>query len=170
VRTHHARVSRAPAPALWQAARSVEVRETVSLRPLIAWRLGAHAPRGDEPFSAVFARHPFHLLAEDGWVTVSGLGGKLWSLRGDYATFGSPAEFRAWAPGGTCKVALRHEVREHPRGAEIVSEARVWCTSPGAWRRFRPYWAVVGPFSRFIGGELLSAAVRRAERTSSATA
>jgi hypothetical protein len=146
------------------------VRETVSLRPLIAWRLGRHAPRADEPFAAVFARHPFHLLAEDGWGSVSGLGGKLWSLRGDYARFASPEAYREWAPGGTCKAALRNEVREHGAGSEIVSEARVWCTSPGAWRRFRPYWAFVGPFSGFIGGELLLAAVRRAERSPRATA
>ena len=40
--------------------------------------------------------------------------------------------------------------------------------SRGAQVRFRPYWAFIGPFSRFIGTELLSAATRRAERTSSA--
>ena len=64
-----------------------------------------------------------------------------------------------------------------PRGArgrrrrrrEIVSEVRIWCTDRRAQLRFRPYWAFIGPFSRFIGSELLSAATRRAERTSPAT-
>ena len=46
---------------------------------------------------------------------------------------------------------------------------RIWCTNRRAQLRFRPYWAFIGPFSRFIGSELLSAATRRAERTSAAT-
>ena len=63
---------------------------------------------------------------------------------------------------------MRHEVLPHPDGSEIVSEVRIWCTDRGAQLRFRPYWAFIGPFSRFIGSELLSAATRRAERTSAA--
>ena len=63
---------------------------------------------------------------------------------------------------------MRHEVLPHPRGSEIVSEVRIWCTDRGAQLRFRPYWAFIGPFSRFIGSELLSAATRRAERISPA--
>ena len=54
-------------------------------------------------------------------------------------------------------------------GSEIDSDVRIWCTDRRAQLRFRPYWAFIGPFSRFIGSELLSAATRRAERTSSAT-
>ena len=69
---------------------------------------------------------------------------------------------------GYCKVAVRHEVRGCDGGAEIESEVRIWCTDRRAQLRFRPYWAFIGPFSRFIGLEVLSAATRRAERTSRA--
>lgn len=144
------------------------MRETRTLRPLIAWRLGRHAPAPDEPFSAVFRRHPFTLLAEDARVTVSGLAGPLWALNARYEAFADAEEFRSFSGRGSCKVALRHEVREHERGSELISDARVWCTSRMAWLRFRPYWSVVAPFSRFVGAELLTAAVRRAERSSSA--
>jgi hypothetical protein len=147
----------------------VPVRETRTLRPLIAWRLGRYAPSGDAPLRAVLASHPFHLLAEDGMVSVSGLGGKLWALGDTFVRFDGPEAFRAWTEPGFCKVAVRHEVRaDGDRGAEIESEVRIWCTSRGALLRFRPYWAFIGPFSRFIGSELLSAATRRAERTSAA--
>jgi hypothetical protein len=168
--THHARRSRATAGRLWEAARTVPVRETRTLRPIIGWRLGRYAPRPDTPMRDVLASHPFHLLAEDGMVSVSGLGGKLWALGDTFVRFDSPEAFRAWAAPGFCKVAVRHEVRARDGGgSEIESEVRIWCTDRRAQLRFRPYWAFIGPFSRFIGSELLSAATRRAERTSSAT-
>jgi len=146
------------------------VRETRTLRPIIGWRLGRYAPAPDAELRRVLAAHPFHLLAEEGMVTVSGLAGKLWSLGDTFVRFDGPEEFRAWREPGFCKVAVRHEVRAHPTGSEIHSEVLIWCTDRGAQLRFRPYWAFIGPFSRFIGVELLSAATRRAERTSSATA
>jgi hypothetical protein len=145
------------------------VRETRTLRPIIGWRLGRYAPAADTPMRTVLSSHPFHLLAEEGMVSVSGLGGKLWALGDTFVRFDRPEAFRAWAEPGFCKVVVRHEV--HPDGAggsEIESEVRIWCTSRGAQVRFRPYWAFIGPFSRFIGSELLAAATRRAERTSAA--
>ena len=144
------------------------VRETRTLRPIIAWRLGRYAPPGDTPVRTVLASHPFHLLAEKGMVSVSGLGGKLWALGDTFVRFDSVPAFRSWAEPGFCKVAVRHEVLADGDGSEILSEVRIWCTNRRALLRFRPYWAFIGPFSRFIGSELLSAAVRRAERTSRA--
>ena len=144
------------------------VRETRTLRPIIAWRLGRYAPAPDVPLRTVLSSHPFHLLAERGMVSLSGLGGKLWALGDPFVRFDSVAAFRDWSEPGFCKVVLRHEVRAHGAGSEIDSEVRIWCTSRGAQLRFRPYWAFIGPFARFIGSELLSAAVRRAERTSTA--
>ena len=144
------------------------MRETRTLRPIIAWRLGRYAPDGGTPLREVLATHPFHLLAEEGRVSVSGLAGKLWTLGDSFVRFSSPEGFRAWEEPGYCKVAARHEVLPDGDGARIVSEVRIWCTDLGAQLRFRPYWAFIGPFSRFIGLEVLSAATRRAERTSSA--
>jgi hypothetical protein len=117
----------------------------------------------------VLVGHPFLLLAEDGMVSVSGLAGKLWTLGDTFVRFAGVEAFRGWREPGYCKVAVRHEVVAVGGGSEIRSDVRIWCTSRGAQVRFRPYWAFIGPFSRFIGSELLSAAVRRAERTSAAT-
>ena len=147
----------------------MEVHETRTLRPIIGWRLGRYAPAGDAPLYEVLATHPFVRLAEDGMVSVSGLAGKLWTLGDTFVRFDGPEAFRAWAAPGYCKVVVRHAVRADGDGSEIESEVRIWCTDRGAQLRFRPYWAFIGPFSRFIGSELLAAAVRRAERTSAAT-
>jgi hypothetical protein len=147
----------------------VEVRETRTLRPIIGWRLGRYAPAGDAPLYEVLATHPFVRLAEDGMVSVSGLAGKLWSLGDTFVRFDDSAMFGGWREPGYCKVAVRHEVVPDGGGAAIISDVRIWCTDRRAQLRFRPYWAFIGPFSRFIGSELLSAAARRAERTSSAT-
>jgi hypothetical protein len=148
----------------------VRVRETRTLRPIIGWRLGRYAPPSDVPVYEVLSTHPFLLLAEDGMVSVSGLAGKLWTLGDTFVRFDGPEAFRGWRDAGYCKVAARHEVVAAGSGSEIRSDVRIWCTSRGAQVRFRPYWAFIGPFSHFIGSELLSAAVRRAERTAPATA
>jgi hypothetical protein len=147
----------------------VQVRETRTLRPIIGWRLGRYAPAANAPVYDVLAAHPFLLLAEDGRVSVSGLAGKLWTPGDTFVRFDGPEAFRAWREPGYCKVVARHEVVASGGGSEIRSDVRIWCTSRRAQLLFRPYWAFIGPFSRFIGSELLSAAVRRAERTSPAT-
>jgi hypothetical protein len=147
----------------------VQVRETRTLRPIIGWRMGRHAPAADASLYDVLGTHPFVRLAEQDLVSVSGLAGKLWALGDTFVRFDGPAAFRGFDERGYCKVAIRHEVLADGRGSEIRSDVLIWCTDRGARLRFRPYWAFIGPFSRFIGSELLAAAVRRAERTSAAT-
>ena len=147
----------------------MQVRETRTLRPIIAWRMGRYAPAADAALYDVLATHPFVQLAEDGMVSVSGLAGKLWALGDTFVRFDGPAAFRGWEEPGYCKLAVRHEVVADGSGSEILSDVRIWCTDRRAQLRFRPYWAFIGPFSRFIGSELLAAAARRAERTSPAT-
>ena len=85
--THHARRSAATPERLWQAARTVQVRETRTLRPIIGWRLGRYAPAADSSVYDVLAAHPFVQLAEDGMVSVSGLAGKLWALGDTFVRF-----------------------------------------------------------------------------------
>jgi hypothetical protein len=168
-RTHHARRSDATPERLWRAALTVQVREARRLRPLIGWRMGRYAPPLEADLRTVLSTHPFVLLAEDGMVSVSGLAGKLWALGDTFVRFDDPQSFRDWGEPGYCKVAVRHEVLPNGSGSELHSEAWIWCTSRRAQLRFRPYWAFVAPFSRFVGSELLAAAARRAERTSPAT-
>jgi hypothetical protein len=55
------------------------------------------------------------------------------------------------------------EVREHERGSQIVSESRVLVQGKRARVVFRGFWAVMAPLGRYVGSEVLAAAVRRAE-------
>jgi hypothetical protein len=141
----------------------VRLRDTKTLRPLITLRLGGHAPGPDTTFRQLFSEGIFTLLEDGERHVVAGVAGKLWKPSPDYAHFESAADYRSYAEPGTAKAALLTEVREHPLGSEILTETRVWCVDRRALVFFRPYWAVIGTFSRFIRLELLSAAVRRAE-------
>jgi hypothetical protein len=163
VRTLHARAAEVSPDALWLGANEVRLRDARSLRPLLMLRLGGHAPPLDTTFRDLFSEGIFTLLEDGERHIVSGVAGKLWKPAPEYAHFQSAADYRQYEQPGTAKVALLTIVRDHPRGAEIVTETRVWCTDRRALLLFRPYWAVVGPFSRFIRSELLTAAVRRAK-------
>jgi len=49
------------------------------------------------------------------------------------------------------------------RGAVICNESRVSPVDSAASMRLRALWAVVGGLERRVGGEVLDAAIRRAE-------
>ncbi len=162
-RLHHARVSTASADDLWAAAQAVRLRETPRLGRLVRWRLGKHAPSPDTTFEEFFRTGIFMLLEEDDRLYISGVAGKIWAPSGDYAEFETAGEYREYRRRGTAKVVLRIEVREHERGSEIVSDARVWCADRRTQLVFRPFWAVVAPLARLVYSEGLAVAVRRAE-------
>lgn len=148
---------------LWHAAQTVRVRDTLTLRPLIALRFGPYAPSPDTTFRELFRRPPFTLLEESTHSSISGLAGRLWALGGAFAAIEGAEDYAAFAEPGTAKVALLNQVRPNGRsGSEIVSEGRVWCTDRSARLRFTPFWALVGPFSRFIRLDLLSRAAAQA--------
>lgn len=163
MRTFHARASSATPERLWAAANDARVRDSRTLRPLIAMRLPGHGPGPETTFRELFRTGIFTLLEEGERHSISGVAGRLWTPTGHYARFETGADYKEYEQPGTAKVALMTSVREHERGSEIVTETRVWCVDRRAQLRFRPYWAVVGPFSRFIRLELLSAVTRRAE-------
>lgn len=162
-RVRHARTSIAHPDDLWKAAQTIRLRDTPRLCRLVRWRLGRNAPPPDTTFQDFFRSGVFTLLEEGERHSVSGVAGRIWSPSGDYARFGTPADYMEYTRRGTAKVVIGVSVREHPDGSEIVSDARIWLADRRAQIVFRPFWAVVSPFSRFIGTEGLAAAVRRAE-------
>ena len=162
-RTRHARRSSVPPDVLWQAARQARVADARTLRPLIGMALPGPAPGPGTTFAELFRTGIFTLLEEGRHHSVSGVAGRLWTARDDYARFETAADYMEYAEPGTAKVVLLTQVRAVDGGSEILSESRVWCADRRARLRFRPFWAFVGPFNRFIGSELLSAVVRRAE-------
>lgn len=162
-RLHHARVSTASPDELWEAATAVRLRDAPRLGQLIRWRLGRHAPSPGMTFEEFFRTGIFMLLEEGERLCISGVAGKIWAPSGEYAQFETAGEYREYGARGTAKVVLKTEVREHERGSQIVSEARIWCSDRRTQMVFRPFWAVVKPFARFIYSEGFAVAVKHAE-------
>lgn len=162
VRTLHRRDAPVGADRLWQAAESVQVCDAATLGSVVRWRVPG-TPR-NRTFHDLFRRYPFTVLAEGERWSVSGLCGRVWTLRRDYPSIDGPDDFRAWEEPGTVRVAFAHWVEPDGNGrSTIVSESRVEPVDRRAALRLRALWAVVGRFERHIGGEALRLAARRAE-------
>jgi hypothetical protein len=163
VRIHHRCAAQAPPDRLWQAAESVQIRDLHTLGRLVRWRIPGTAP--DETFHELFRRYPFTVLAAGETWSVSGLCGRLWTLRRDYPHLRDADDFVAWDEPGTVRVALAHWVEpDHGDASVLVSESRVQPVDGRARLRTRALWAAIGRFERLIGAEALHLAARRAER------
>lgn len=140
----------------------LRVDSTGPLGRLVRWRIPGlpHAVT----FSELFESPPFTVLdAGDGW-SVSGLAGRIWTLRRDYPRLDDARAFSAWTQPGTVRVAFAHWVEPRPGGGSVLhSEARVAPVDRRAALRLKALWAVVGPWERLIGGEALARVVRTAE-------
>ena len=163
IRLRHARTSRAPPERLWQAASELRLTDTPTMRRMIRWRLGSHAPDADTTYRELFRSGIFMLLEEGDLFSVSGVAGRIWHPSGEYARLESPADYREYDRPGTAKVALLTCVREHEGGSQIVSESRVEVHGLRTRMLFRGFWTMIWPFSRYVPHEVLAAAVRRAE-------
>ena len=163
IRIRHARRSSADPEALWDAARAIRVREVGLLGRLVQWRIPGTA--GELTFDELFRKAPFCVLEEGEAALVSGVVGRIWTLRRDYPQLEDAEQFRAFDTPGTARVlfamwARREDAR--PGGCLSV-EVRV--VPVGAQGRIgiaavRP---LIGAFHHLIGSDGLAAAVRRAE-------
>jgi hypothetical protein len=162
LRVSYRRASGASEAALWDAARSVRVADTRTLGRLVRWRIpGVPA---DITYDALFRAPPFAVLHEDEGVLVSGLVGRIWTLRRDYPALSEPAEFRRWAVPGTAQVLYANWVEPAGRGrAALVSETRVGVHDRAGQLGLAVVRPLISAFGSLIGSEALAAAVRRAE-------
>jgi hypothetical protein len=163
VRTRHRRRAAASADRLWEAAGGVRVCDTRALGRAVRWRIpGTPA---DITFRELFRCYPFIVLAEGERWSISGLCGRIWTIRRDYPRIADSEEFAGWDEPGTVRVMLAHWIEPEGDGrAALVSESRVEPIDRGAQVRLRALWALVGQFDRLVGGEALGVAARRAER------
>lgn len=157
------RASRVDPETLWQAARTVPLAETGRLGRLIRWRI-PDTPT-EVAFGEMFRRPPFIVLQEHERGLVSGLVGRIWTLRRDYPALGSPEEFREWSVRGTARVVFGHWVEtSRDGGSVLVSDARVQSIGIQGAIGVRAVRPLVRAFGGLVGSEGLQAAVRRAER------
>ena len=158
LRVAHRRQSSASTEQLWAAARTIRLCDTALLGRLVRWRIPGTEP--DRRFDELFASPPFTVLGRSETSLVSGIVGRIWTLRRDYPALEDPEAFRAWSKGGTTRVlfanwasesTLHSEVRVEPFG----SRGRVGLAA------VRP---LISSFHNLIGSEGIEAAVRLAER------
>ena len=99
-----------------------------------------------------------------GLVLLSGIVGRIWTIRRDYPSLRDPSEFREWAARGMARVLFASWTEPSDGdGAALVNETRV----DAVGRRGRWGLAAVRPLiaasNGLIASDGLSVAVRRAE-------
>jgi hypothetical protein len=162
VRTFHRREAAAPAQKLWEAAGQVRLADSRVLGRVVRWRIPGEPAR--ITFRDLFATDPFLVLEEGDTYSVSGLVGRIWTLRRDYPKLSDPQAFRDWKRNGTVRVLFAHWTE--PAGARrsaLISEVRVGATDLQARLGLRLVRPLIAAFDPLIENETLAVAVRRAE-------
>ena len=94
--------SHASAAQLWRAAQSLRLRDTQMLGRLVRWRIPGLS--ADIAFDEMFRRAPFIVLDEGEHYLLSGIVGRIWTLRRDYPALSGPDAFREYSARGTVRV------------------------------------------------------------------
>jgi len=165
IRVAHRRESDAPPDRLWDAARSIRLSDTRLLGRLVRWRIPGLAP--DLAFDDLFRSPPFLVLSEDDHrVLVSGLVGRIWTLRRDYPQLGNPEEFKNWSTSGTARVVFANwiETASPDRRSAICAEARVQPIGVQGRLGVAAVRGLVNAFGSLLGSDGIEIAARRAEK------
>jgi hypothetical protein len=160
LRIAHSRKANAGADQLWAAARSIRVQDAGLLGRLVRWRIPGTP--GAVTFDALFRNAPFIVLEDSDRALVSGLVGRIWTLRRDYPVLSEPEDFRGWSKAGTARVVFAHWVGD----GRLHSEARVRAFGARGRAGVAAVRPLIGAFHHLIFSEGLAAAVRRAEELS----
>jgi hypothetical protein len=161
IRVAH-RVSSTASPAqLWEAARALTLAQSPVLGRLVQWRIPGTAR--ELSFDRLLREPPFLVLAEDERSLLSGLVGRIWTLRRDYPALGDPEQFRDYSERGSARVAIAVWAQEDPRGGALCTEARVEALGVQGQVGVAAVRPLVRGFQQLIGSEALRAAARRAE-------
>lgn len=165
VRTRHRRVAHTDQDELWASATALRLCDTRTLGRLVRWRLPGTPP--EMTFRELLSSYPFTLLDETAHYSVSGMCGRIWTVRKDYGRLRGPEDFRAWNEPGTVRVLISTWVQPLSDGrAELCGEARVAPVDRRAALSLRVLWAGIGRFESLIGSEASAGAVRRAQARS----
>jgi hypothetical protein len=162
IRTIHRRSAAVDPEALWHAAEAVTVGELPTLGRVVRWRIpGTPA---DLPLRDLFRRYPFVVLEEGDEWSVSGMCGKVWTLKRDYPRLAGAGDFEGWDEAGSVRILFAHWIEQDEDGVPaLVSESRVKAVDRRGKLRMRALWAALGRFERLIGGEGLRRAAELAE-------
>ena len=163
LRTFHERDARTPRGVLWSAASGVRLRELGLLGRLIRARIPGLDPA--MTCADMFRGEPFNLLEEGPAHLMSGLCGRIWTVRRDFTVLDEPTEFLRWRAPGTVRVlfAIWAEERDEETSC-LSSEVRVDPVDRRAAVYLRAMEPFIGAFQGLIARDALAAATQRAEQ------
>lgn len=161
IRVAHRVTSTALPAELWRAANELTLAGSPVLGRLVQWRIPG-TPR-ELSFERLLREPPFLVLTESEHSRVSGLVGRIWTLRRDYPVLGEPQRFRDFSERGSARVAIGIWAEEDVRGGALCAEARVQAIGPQGQLGVAAIRPLVRGFQHLIGSEALHAAVREAE-------
>jgi len=154
----------APAAQVWDLVRQGDLGNAPTIRALF-WlrvlasreaRIGSSRIRIDAMRSSP-ERPGFQMLAEDPPREFAvGAIGKVWKLDIPFVHVADADAFALFSEPGFVKVAWA--IRVLPRGPEsshVELEVRVAATDVASWRKFKRYFSLIGPFSRYIRRSML---------------
>lgn len=162
VRITHTRASELPPDRLWTAAQATRLDQTRLLGRLVRWRIPGLGPT--TTFRALFAQPPFCVLGEDERWMLSGLVGRIWTLRRDYPQLAGAEQFRDWSQPGTAKVLFAHWAEQPDAGGGALrSEARVQAYGVQGRIGLASVRPLISSFHHLIATDAMATAVRLAE-------
>ena len=164
VRTHHRRDSPASEAELWAAAATVRLRDCRILGRLVRARIPGLS--ANLTFAELFRGDPFNLLDEGPTHRFSGLCGRIWTMRRDFALLSEPADFLTWDEPGTVRVLFANWAEPTEGGSALVSEVRIAAVDRRAALRVRGLRPFIRAFQGLVATEALTIASQRAGRAS----
>jgi hypothetical protein len=164
IRTNHRRESPATVAELWESAATVRLRDCRVLGRLIRARIPGLQP--SLSFPELFRSSPFNLLEEGPTYNLSGLCGRIWTVRGDFAVLSQPSEFTNWHRPGTVRVLFAGWAEATESGSALVSEVRIAAVDRKAKLYLRELEPFIAAFEGLVATEPLQIAAQRAARAS----
>lgn len=162
MRIVHRREGAASPERLWRAAQDVRLCDTYLLGRLVRWRIPGISR--DVSFDELFRQQPFTVLTEDEGALVSGIVGRIWTLRRDYPELEDAEQFRRWSTAGTARVLFANWVERAQQGrAALRSETRVEAFGTQGKIGLASVRPLIRGFQQLVSNDAMAAAVRRAE-------
>ena len=159
LRTSHRRESPAGRDELWAAAATVRLRDCRILGRLIRARIPGL--RASMTFDELFHGDPFNPLEDGPGFALSGLCGRIWTVRGDFASLERPEDFLTWDSPGTVRVLFANWAEADGAGSALVSEVRIAAVDRRAALYVRALEPFIAAFQGLVATEPLRVAVRR---------
>ena len=150
---------------------STVMRVLMALRGLPARLIGRGSQRKalahSEALIAAMQRRGFALLGErPGEEIVLGLAGRFWQTTPSGVRLNGREDFMRYEESGSARASMNFRVEPLADGRTRVStETRVRCFG-SAERKFKVYWALIGPFSAWIRRDWLRLIKRASESMS----